>query len=987
MTYQILRFLSVLLEIIILFFAVDAQTTATLRGQVVDELGAVIPGAQATLTTPNGKKRTAVANANGEFAIANVAPGTYTLTVGFKGFQNYTENDLLIPVTVSPLKITLKVAEVNVETEVKAESPGVSVEPDQNMNMTVLDENFIRTLPDNEDDLAAFLQALAGPAAGGANGGQGGAQIYVDGFEGGRLPPRDAILQIRINQNPFSAEYAHPGVSRIDIITRPGSDQWRGSFSFFARNSALDARNAFSLVKPDLNQRRYAFILSGPIIPKKVSFFANFERRQLDGSGIVNAITLNGSFVANVPAPSTNTFFNIRTDYLLNPKNTLNVSYNRHASEADNREFGLRFGGFGGGGGGGGNNYMLPERGSNLTNTNQTLQLSETFLVNANLIHESRLRYQHEISETTADTQGVAINVLDAFSSGGSPCCPNKTRLDQLDWQDYLTYTHKKHLIKGGFQLEYENDRDLSASNFNGTFTFSSLDQYRSVLNGDLVLLDPNDPSSPLVAARPTQFTINRGDPFARYNQYEAAWFLQDDIRLRQNLTLSVGLRHEFQSHLDDKHNFAPRLGIAWAPFKDRKATIRAGGGIFFGRLGGSLYENVLRFDGVTEQSIVIRNPLWPDPFAGNPVIDPTRTIERTLDPNLKTPYVINFMGSIEHQLPRGWVGSVTYIYTRGVHQFRSRNINAPLPDSNQRPDPTEGNIYQIESSASSEYNGIMVHLDRRFGRRFNIFSNYTLSWTKNDSDGALSLPADNYDLSSEWGRASTDRRNYLFVGGSFSLPYGVRLTPFIIASSGGPFNITTGFDDNHDTVINDRPAGINRNSGLPASLYSLLPDRLVFLPGGGTMQLRDYLATNFPNGVPAVGPGLFNVNLGVSKTFGFGHRSSPPPQDGQRGSGQGRGSGGGRGGFGGGRGGFGGGRGGGGGFGGGDPGGPGGGGFGGGGNESSRFSIQLSAQISNIFNRVNYGQFSGVLTSPSFEHSNSSAPARQFELGLRFNF
>ncbi len=311
MVIRLLRLLSAAIGVS-LFIApivappIVAQTTIGLRGQVADESGAVIPGAQVSLIDARGKQRNAVAGSSGEFVIANVVPGTYTLRVSFKGFDTYVNNDVEVTASSSaPLKITLKVQPVSAETEVTANGAGVSVEPDQNMNVTVLDEDFIQTLPDNEDDLRDFLQALAGPAAGGANGGQGGAQIYIDGFEGGRLPPRDAILQIRINQNPFSAEFAHPGVSRIDIITKPGSDQWHGGGTFSLRNSALDARNAFAIEKPELDQQRYTFLLSGPIVPKKASFFANFERRQLDGSGVVNAVTLDGPFVANVPAPTT----------------------------------------------------------------------------------------------------------------------------------------------------------------------------------------------------------------------------------------------------------------------------------------------------------------------------------------------------------------------------------------------------------------------------------------------------------------------------------------------------------------------------------------------------------------------------------------------------------------------------------------------------------------------------------------------------------
>src|SRR5215470_2627075 len=384
-----------------------AQNAVALRGQVVDEAGAVIPGAQVKLISATGRQRATITNAAGELALANVTPGDYRLTVTFKGFQPFSDS-LHLTATTAPLKITLAIAAVEMETNVSADQPGVSVEPDNNMNSTVLDEQFIQTLPDNEDDMLAFLQGLAGPAAGGAMGGQGGAQIYVDGFTGGHLPPRDAILQIRINQNPFSAESSTPGIGRIDIITKPGRDTWRGTFGFYARNSALDARNSFALAKPDLNQDRFQFNLGGPLIAKKLSFFLNAERRSLDGNSTTVARTLDGPFVANVNAPSSSDFFGLRLDYLLNDKNTLNASYNRFGSSATNREFGQRFGGGPGGGGAAGGSFLLPERGSDSDNTNNTLQLSETSIINTRLILESRLRYQHETTSATADTTGVA---------------------------------------------------------------------------------------------------------------------------------------------------------------------------------------------------------------------------------------------------------------------------------------------------------------------------------------------------------------------------------------------------------------------------------------------------------------------------------------------------------------------------------------------------------------------------------------------------
>jgi len=993
MKWRHVRLTGVLFAVLELSSVLLGQNTAQLRGQVIDEQGALISGAHATLTDAAGKKRSAVSNANGEFTITNLAPGAYTLTVESKGFETHLEENVQIP-TAAPLKIALTIAPLKAETEVNAESSGISVEPDQNLNAIILDEKMIMDLlPDNEDDLLEFLQSLAGPGAGGVSGGQDGPQIYIDGFPGGRLPPRESILQIRINQNPLSAEYSRPGQGRIEIITKPGTEQWHGSAGFNFRNSALDARNAFADTKPDVDLRHYSFTLSGPIIKKRVSFFLNADERSFDSTALVNAITLDGPVNTNVPSTVENRFVGLRVGSTLNKQNVLNVGYNYFQSERANN----------------GGGFTLPDRGSTTDNTNQTFTISETYVINSKLVHETRMRFQHEVTDSTAKTPGVAINVLDAFNGGGATCCPSNLTQNQLDFQDYLTATFKRHTIRGGFQLQYENNSDLSASNFNGTYTFSTLDQYRLAVEGNL------DPSSPL--ARATQFTINQGNPLVNYSQYEASLFVQDDFRYRPNLTISAGLRYEFQSHLRDKLNVAPRLGIAWSPSKDRKTTIRTGGGIFFNRLNANLYEATLRFDGVTQQNIVIRNAIFDpnDPLGANPdaAVDPLRTIKRVLAPDLIAPYSIYTTSSVEHQFPWGMNGSFTCTYARGVHFFRSRNINAPFPDTFVRPDPNQGNIYELESSATSRYNGLMFRADRRFGRNFAIFVNYTLSWTDSDADSPMSLPANTYDLHPEWGPAFTDRRNFLNITSMLTLPHGFRLTPFVVISSGGPFNITTGQDDNLDTVINDRPAGIHRNSDLPASLYPLIPNRCIANCelGQTPVLLRDFLETNYPNGVHAVNPGLFNVNLSIAKTFAIGHsnrrlaQNGPgaqpdvsPPSEGQdqpsadnqnnQGTGRGgqgpggRGGGGGRGGFGGGAfdarggGGFGG-RGG------------GGGGRGGGNNtaEGARYNFQITAQISNLLNHVNFNSFSGVLTSPFFGEASQARPARSIEFNFRFTF
>ena len=940
--------------VIVLFLRTTcfAQERVELRLIVEDEVGAVIPGARVTLVSREGTTLSAIADAAGEAHLIKLAPGEYTLTVEFAGFTTYLDRDLRLPLAQSPRRIVLRVAPVELETEVTTEAPGVSAEPDQNLSMTVIEGELLETLPDNEEDLREYLQLLAGPAAGGARGGQAGAQIYLDGFSGGRLPPREAIMQIRINQNPFSAEYSDPGAGRIEIFTRPGNEQWRGSVGLGIRNAALDARNAFALERPDLDQRRYTLNLSGPLWRKKLSFFANAESSGLEGSTPVRAETLAGPFLANVPSDNRNRGFFLRGGYLVNKNNTVHLTYTDRWSRVANREFAARFGGRGSGGTG---IFTLPERASDSENTSRSFSVSEMWLVNSLLVHETRLRYQNDSSESRAATDGVAINVLDAFYGGGSTCCPLSSRRDEINFQDYLTFTWKKHTVRGGLQFLWQRLRDVSGSNFNGTYTFSSLDQYRRVLAGER--LDPGDPSSPLI--RPTQFTINRGDPLLRFAQHETSWFIQDDMRVRRGVTLSFGLRHEFQANLPDVVNFAPRAGLAWSPNEKNRTVIRVGAGVFYDRLTSNLWQNTLRFNGVTQQNLVIRNPIYcvplcPELFGGSSVVETRTSIVRVLDPRLKAPYSINFNGSLERQLPAGFAAALTYNLIRGVHQFRARNINAPLPDGGGRPDPTRGNVFQYESTANSIYHGLMLRVTRRFTGPFTIFGNYNLSWTASDADNAGGLPADSFNLKPEWGRAFTDRRHSVTIGGNVSLPWQFRFNPFFTYVSGAPFNITTGADENRDTVINDRPAGIRRNADLPASLYSLVSNRCLANcnPGETPLWLRDYLQSAYPQGVRAVGPGSINLNLSVSKTFTLGKRAETPAPAAQRGGRQGGGAGNRR-----------------------------------GGDESSTRSLTISAQVTNLFNHVNFGQYSGILSSPFFGRANSAGPARQIELSLRLGF
>ncbi|GBC77401.1 hypothetical protein HRbin08_00879 [bacterium HR08] len=932
-----------------------------LRGIVVDPSGAIVLGAEVVLRDAQGQELRHVTDASGEFRFGPLTPGTYSLRVTAEGFTPYEEPALVVEpgpggatrikrgetLLSHPLTITLEIL-ITERMEVTDEAR-VSVEPDTNLSAIVIRGEDLEALPEDPEELAQVLRQMAGPSVG-----AGDVQIFVDGFrESGRIPPRSAIREIRINSNPFSAEFREPGRGRIEILTRPGTELFRVNGFFDFNDEALNARNAFAPVRAPLQVRRYGGFLSGPILRHRSSFFLELQRREMDENETVRATILDPvtlqpmPFATVVETPQRGTEFSLRSEWQLWKDHTLSAGYRFFDSASRNQ-------GVGG--------FNLPERASVSESQQQTVRLALTSLIHRRMTNELRLQLNRRESGSQALSEKPAIIVLDAFSGGGNQGALFSRRInEELEFSNTFSAPWRRHLVKMGVRVEGDRVQDVDRSNFGGTFTFSSLEQYRDVLLG-------------VPGARPTQFTINRGDPLAAVTLWEFAWFVQDDWRVRPNLTLSLGLRHEFQTHLGDRLNFAPRFGFAWSPRNNQRLVVRGGAGIFYDELGANLVLNTIRFDGRRQQQIIIRSPGFPDPFSGGEVsVRPTSL--RVLAPDLVAPYTFQSTIEMERQLPRGLFVNVGYSRIRGVHLFRSRNINAPLPGMVTPPDPTRGPIFQVESTAYSLRHELRVGFRRQFSPRFTLFGNYVLSSTKNDSDGAFSTPVNQYDARSEWGRASFDSRHWFFAGGMITLPWGIRLAPLVSLRSSRPFNITTGQDNNLDTIINDRPAFAD-----PA------------MPGA----IRTPFGTFNPNPRPGepliprnfgVGPGYRNVDVTFTRTFGFGQpraRGGEPRFDRQEGGGPRSGGmgrpGGGMRGPGGGRGGPGGGFGGG-------MGGPGGGGFPGFGGSEYRYSFTLIVRASNLFNNVNFTNYSGVLTSPFFGRANSAMPARRVELQLRVTF
>jgi len=969
-----------LMTLALSFNGFGQQTPATLKGQISDEFGGVIVGASVLAIDASGAKKTATTNGEGSFVISGLAAGKYTVQITAPGFAPYENAEIDLTTAHSlQLDVTLKVTIEQQKVTVTPDSVGVSTEPENNLGAIVIKGEDLESLPDDPDDLVAALQALAGPAAG-PNGGQ----IYIDGFRSGRMPPLSSIREVRINSNPYSAEYDRPGMGRIEILTKPGTDRFRGQTSFSFNNQALNSRNPFALTRAPYMSRQYGGNLSSPISKKKASFFFDFEKRDSNDDAVINATILDSNqnivpFSATVPIPRRSTTFSPRIDYQLNSKTTLVARYEYEHS----RSFTIQ-----------NLPYSLPSRKYQNFSTQQTVRLTETSIINRRTVNETRAQFNRQTSGDTASNSIPTTNVQEGFVGGGSQIGQASNRTNRWEVTNLTSLAMRAHSIKFGARIHDTQIAAISPQNFGGTWTFAgtrkasnpngltSIQSYQITLQGLQQGLTPAQIRA--AGGGATQFTIAAGNPKAAVGQWDFGGFAQDDWRWRTNVMLSFGLRYENQDNISSNLNFAPRLGLAWGlgpsgPQHQPKTVLRAGFGVFYDRVGENLTLTAHRLNGTNQQQYVVTNPTVLNSFSitdgvpNTPSIDtlkafatPVSTYQLARD--IQAPYTIHTVISVERTLPRNLTTSVTFSHARTLHMLRARAINAPLPGtfvpgvagSGVRPLGSINNFFEYDSTGRFNQNQLIVTLGGRLTRTMNFNLNYAFAKANSDSDSAGTFSANPYDFSAEYGRASTDVRHRLTLFTTLRTRWGLSITPRLIVSSGTPFNITIGRDLNGDTLFTDRPAfatDLTKPGVIVTKFGAFDPN-----PAPGAL----IIPRNFGQG-----PGSIISTLSLAKTFSFGSERRVTPQAqgqgnrGDRGAG-GRGAMGGPGGM---RGGGAGPRGGGGVGGGGR-----GGGFAGGNGAPKRYSLTFSVNAQNVLNHVNFNRPVGNLSSSLFGTSNSSA-------------
>jgi len=737
-----------------------AQTAATLRVTVVDPSGAIIVAA--AVTVGGASLQT---GGRGEAVFAPLEPGRYTIHVESPGFEAYDARDVRLRPGDNRRDVKLKIAKL-------AETVNVGRDPRERASdrrgdafATVLGQAEINELPDDPDEMERVLKEMAGP----------GASIRVNGFRGGRLPPKDQIAQIRFHRNMFAADVHEPGFMSIDIITKPGLDAWRGSTGVGVRNDVLNGRNVFAPVKGDERHDRYGLSLNGPLWRKHTSLAFSADRVDAFDSKTIVAALPSGFFADSIRKPNDALHVSARVEHMLSQSQMLHAEFQRNHTAAGNLGVG---------------DFDLPERGYNQQRDEQVFRLSAAGSLHKSLFNELRFQWRSEDTRLDAVSQAPAVLVLNAFNSGGAQI-GGSLDTHEIEIADNLDIAVGRHAVRTGFLFEAGRYRTDERRNATGTFTFSSLDAF--------------------AAGRPTTFTRNLGDPLVEISQVQSGVYVQDDIRVSKALMASVGVRQEWQSHIGGFH-MAPRGGLTWSPFKSGKTTVRAGAGVFYDWFDAQSYERAVQLDGTRQQIAAILQPGYPNPSLGGFALAlPPGRVQLAAD--LTQPELREATIGIEQQLAGGVRLNAMYMHREGLHELRGVNINAPFADG-RRPDPGAGTVTSLDSIAQSSFNGLSINVNwARPEKRVFVAANYLLSRSINEADGPFGLPADTFNLAAERGPAAGDARHRFMSLANFPVFRRLRAGTSLRMQSALPYTITTGRDDNGDTVSNDRPTGVTRNS------------------------------------------------------------------------------------------------------------------------------------------------------------------------------
>jgi hypothetical protein len=855
-------FLYAFVLVFVSFGAVVAQqsvTSATLSGRIEDASGAVIIGANVIAThLETNQQHTATSDDAGRYRFPYLRTGAYDLKIDAPGFSTIRRQLTVSVGQALDMPIRLDVAGLSAQVNIGADVPIVetvrtqiteTIRPREINELPLNGRNYLDLAllvpgvsPTNTGSNQRFAETSAVPGQGISIAGQRNLynSFIVDGVSAnddaadltGTYYSEEVIDQFQIVTSGGIAEFGRASGGVVNILTKSGTNDLRGNVYGFLRNQRFDARNPLAPTKDLLTQSQYGASLGGPIRRDHTFFFSNFEQTRRNYSAVLTispaavntinnrlrAVNYSGPLLTTGVAPASfdTTNFFTRIDHSLSQRNQLSARYSLyHINAVNSRTVG---------------GLNAVSRGTGLRDTDQTAVISNVTTFSSRTLNEARFQYTNSrLNAPVNDEVGPAVNIAGIANFGAATVSPLARDINLFEAVDNVSTQRGDHSLKFGADFLYNRVNILFPGAVQGVYAFSSLNNF---LSGNYL-----------------NYQQAFGAPSQLQSNPNVGVFVQDEWRLRSDLTLNAGLRYDLQFLPEpiqtDTDNIAPRVGIVYAP-GDHKTVIRASFGLYYDRIPLRATSNALQRDG--SKFLIVQlsptqpgAPAFPNVLTVQPATLPTKPNITRIDPNIEASYSQQANLQIERELPGNAVVSVGYLHLRALHVILSRNVNvATVPASAGipnlgRPDPNWGNISRFESSGRSNYDGLVVSFNKRAARWANVRVSYTLSKTIDDAGNFFfSSVQDNFNIRDDRGLSDNDQRHRLVVSGSLEAPQegkpngfrralrGFQLGYIFTYGSRLPFNVLLGNDRNFDTNNNDRPVGVGRNTGRGFDFASL---------------------------------------------------------------------------------------------------------------------------------------------------------------------
>jgi hypothetical protein len=792
----------------------QATRDGLLHITVLDETRGVLPGATVTVTgIESANKATVIAPAatslQGQVKFENLAPGRYSITAEFSGFQTRTLPDIRIRSGENKQVLVLPIDRLNSSVTVERDRQQAASDRDVTFG-TVMTREQIDALSDDPDELRRQLMDIAGPDA----------KLLIDSFEGRDLPPKALIKSIRVTRDQFAPEVHFAGEVRIEILTQPGIGPIRGTLRSGFYDSAMDGENPLVNQTGPAQSWQYGIGLNGTLISERASFSLNLNGNDSYSTPVLYADTPFGQVAGNIPvrALADNYFVSGGVDYALTRDQVLRVNFQGSSFDRGNMGIG---------------SYDLPERAFSTEDSQFGVFLQQNGPIGRRFVLNTRFSVFGSDSVTRSTVEAPTIIVNDAFTSGGAQR-RGGTHARNYWFNSDLDYVRGIHSMRAGIEVQAGRFNTDSDSNYLGTYVFESIDAFNE--------------------RRPRSYSRRIGDAHIRYSNVQGGIYIQDDIKIRKGLTVTGGVRYEAQTHVPDKLNFAPRVGFTWAPFKAGKTTLRGSWGMFYDWLPTGIYQQTLQIDGFRLRELNIVDPSFPDP---GEVGSTTPTNRYLLADERDMAYSQRLSAGIAQTISRRVSTNVLYSYSYRYSLLTGRNLNTPIDGT--RPDPDFANVVLARSDGNGRQHTVNASMNINLGplpptgggapagpggpimigggggpvmmmmgpgggpaaaggprfvwnRGLTASGFYTYGQNFDNTDGAFVIPQ-TLILANEWGPSAFDRRHNMHMAITSTALRNFNGRIGVSASSAPPITVRTGTDDNGDLVFNDRPAGVGRNS------------------------------------------------------------------------------------------------------------------------------------------------------------------------------